>query len=519
MTTTSVPEPLPEPGPGAPTPPIALAGDAADARARLAMDRVEVPAEVLGRLTNACATVTDDRATVAEASRDWWPLAMVWATEGAVAGLGSVMCRPSTVEEVPEVLAICNAARIPVTAAAGRSGVCGASVPLYGGVVLDLCDLAGIRDVDDTSMVVDVLAGTFGDHFEHELRNRHNVTVGHWPQSMALSTVGGWLACRGAGQLSNRYGKIEDMVIGLDVVLADGTTLHTGGQARQSVGPDLNQLFVGSEGTLGIITGARLRAHPAPVAELRAAYGFASFADGLDACRRILRRGATPAVLRLYDDVESQRNFGTTDTHMVLVLDEGDPTLVAATMTVVAEECRNALLLDPAFVGTWMEHRNEVSALERLISGGLVVDTMEITGPWAALDAIYVDAVAAIKDVDGTLAASAHQSHAYADGACLYFTFAGKVAPDARDAYYRAVWDAGTRTVLRHGGSLSHHHGVGINRARFVRDALGNGLDVLAGIKAALDPHGILNPGKLGLDNPFGANPFVDGAFADGGAG
>ena len=272
MTTTSVPEPLPEPGPGAPTPPIALAGDAADARARLAMDRVEVPAEVLGRLTNACATVTDDRATVAEASRDWWPLAMVWATEGAVAGLGSVVCRPSTVEEVPEVLAICNAARIPVTAAAGRSGVCGASVPLYGGVVLDLCDLAGIRDVDDTSMVVDVLAGTFGDHFEHELRNRHNVTVGHWPQSMALSTVGGWLACRGAGQLSNRYGKIEDMVIGLDVVLADGTTLHTGGQARQSVGPDLNQLFVGSEGTLGIITGARLRAHPAPVAELRAAY-------------------------------------------------------------------------------------------------------------------------------------------------------------------------------------------------------------------------------------------------------
>src|SRR5690606_7917968 len=129
-------------------------------------------------------------------------------------------------------------------------------------------------------------------------------------------------------------------------------------------------------------------------------------------------RGATPAVLRLYDEVESQRNFGTTDTHMVLVLDEGDPTLVAATMTVVAEECRNALLLDPAFVGTWMEHRNEVSALERLISGGLVVDTMEITGPWAALDAIYVDAVAAIKDVDGTLAASAHQSHAYADGAC-----------------------------------------------------------------------------------------------------
>ena len=510
MTTTSVPEPVPDPGPGAPTPPIDLAGGAASVVARLANDRVEVPADVLGRLTGACATVTDDRAAVAEASRDWWPLAMTWATEGEVAGLGSVVCRPGTVDEVPAVLRICHEARIPLTAAAGRSGVCGSSVPLHGGVVLDLCDLAGIRSVDDTSLVVDVLAGTFGDHFEHELRNRHNVTAGHWPQSMSLSTVGGWLACRGAGQLSTRYGKIEDMVIGLDVALADGTTLTTGGQARQAVGPDLNQVFVGSEGTLGIITGARLRLHPAPVAEARAAYGFSSFADGLDACRRVLRRGATPAVLRLYDDVESQRNFGTTGTHLVLVLDEGDPTLVAATMQVTDEECRGALHLDPDMVGTWLEHRNEVGALEKLISGGLVVDTMEITGPWAVLGDLYTDTVDAIRAVDGTLASSAHQSHAYADGACLYFTFAGRVEPDDRDRYYRAVWDAGTRSVLAHGGSLSHHHGIGINRARYVREALGHGLDVLASIKDALDPHGILNPGKLGLASPFGANPFAE---------
>src|SRR5207249_6217088 len=138
------------------------------------------------------------------------------------------------------------------------------SVPLYGGVILDLCDLAGIVSVDDTSLVLDVLPGTFGDHLEHELRNQHNVTLGHWPQSINLSTVGGWLACRGAGQLSGRYGKIEDMVLGLDVVLADGNIVHTGGAPRAAVGPDLNQLFVGSDGTLGMITGARLRVHPAP---------------------------------------------------------------------------------------------------------------------------------------------------------------------------------------------------------------------------------------------------------------
>ncbi len=130
---------------------------------------------------------------------------------------------------------------------------------------------------------------------------------------------------------------------------------------------------------------------------------------------------------------------------------------------------------------------------------------MEVTGPWGALGDLYEAAVAAIGSVEGTLAASAHQSHAYSDGACLYFTFAGKVGTDtaAKEAYYRSVWDAGTRAVLARGGSLSHHHGVGVNRARFVREALGPAFGVLAAAKAALDPHGILNPGKLGLPTPF----------------
>ncbi|HXH58811.1 FAD-binding oxidoreductase, partial [Iamia sp.] len=106
--------------------------------------------------------------------------------------------------------------------------------------------------------------------------------------------------------------------------------------------------------------------------------------------------------------------------------------------------------------------------------------------------------------VEGTLVASAHQSHSYTDGGCLYFTFAAQVDADERDAYYRAAWDAGTRAVLAHGGSLSHHHGVGLNRARFAREALGPAHDVLVAAKAALDPSGILNPGKLGLPSPFG---------------
>jgi len=494
---------------GAPTPPIAFGGSGA-VSVRLAAAATPVDDALLQRLRGVCAEVTTDATVLDGASRDWWPLAMIWALDDQVAARASAVARPASVDEVADVLRVCNDARVPVTAAAGRSGVCGASVPLHGGVVLDCCGLSGIVGVDLESMIVDVRAGTFGDVFEDELRDAHGVTVGHWPQSVELSTVGGWLACRGAGQYSTRYGKIEDIVIGLDVVLADGRALTTGGAPRQAVGPDLTQLFVGSEGTLGVITSARLRCHPMPPAERRLAFGFGSFAAGLDACRRILHRGATPAVLRLYDDIEGQRNFETgAGVHPLLVLDEGDATLVDAVVQVAAEECSaDGTALDgEALVARWLDHRNDVSALEALISRGYVVDTMEVAARWRDLPAIYEAATAAIQGVEHTLVASAHQSHSYTDGACLYFTFGGQPPAEERDTYYRAAWDAGTRAVLEHGGALSHHHGVGLNRARFMREALGDGLDVLAATKAALDPNGILNPGKLGLPSPYGPSP------------
>jgi alkyldihydroxyacetonephosphate synthase len=393
-------------------------------------------------------------------------------------------------------------------------------VPIYGGVVLDMCAMSGIRSVDDVSLTVDVAPGTFGDRFEDELRTRHGLTCGHFPQSMTLSTVGGWLACRGAGQMSTRYGKIEDMVVGLDVALADGTMLHTGGFPAAATGPDLTQLFVGSEGTLGVITGARLKVHPAPDHERRGVWSMPSFAAGLDVCRRLIRRGATPAVLRLYDGVESDRNYGVgTDRNVVIVIDEGDRHVVDAVFAIVEEEMSGSgggvggERLDDAIAAHWMAKRNDVAALERLITDGLVVDTMEVSGPWSVLPRAYDAALEAIGSVEGTLAVSAHCSHSYLDGGCLYFTFAGKPAerdehdrptPEGIERYYRQVWDAGTRAVLAQGGSLSHHHGVGLNRGRYVAEALGTGADLLAQLKSTLDPHGILNPGKLGIASRFG---------------
>jgi alkyldihydroxyacetonephosphate synthase len=496
----------------------------ADVAEHLRGPRVGVDEHLLERLRGVCAEVTVDDAARMEAGRDWWPLAIRWATRGSVPARPAAVARPATTTQVADVLSACHAAHVPVTAMAGRSGVCGSSVPAFGGVSLDLCALHGITDVDTTSLLAEVRPGTFGPDLEAGLRGV-GVTLGHWPQSMDLSTVGGWLACRGAGQYSTRYGKIEDMVEGLEVVLADGGIIRTGGTGpRAATGPDLTQLFVGSEGVLGVITSAVLRLHPVAPAEKRRAYGVASFADGLEVCRRILRRGATPAVLRLYDHTESARNFDVADHCVLVVLDEADPGLLDATIDVVDDECgRAGTPLGEDLVERWMSHRNDVSALAPLYRAGIVVDTIEISGRWAVLTPLYEQCVRQLQGIDGTLAASAHQSHAYGDGACLYFTFAGRMpdaagggsrdstpAPDVAaqddwaERYYRSAWQAVMDTVISHGAAISHHHGIGINRAPFMAPALGASLDVLASIKDALDPRGILNPGKLGLPSPFG---------------
>jgi alkyldihydroxyacetonephosphate synthase len=478
--------------------------------------RVGADDEFLLRLRAACARVDSDDESLAESGRDWWPIALRWALLGQVPARPAVVARPEALEEVTAVLALCNAGGVPVTAAAGRSGVCGSSIPVFGGVSLDCCALSGIVDVDPDSLLVEVRAGTFGPDLERDLREDHGLTVGHWPQSLDLSTVGGWVACRSAGQYSTRYGKIEDIVAGLEVVLADGRVVRTGGLQgagpRSATGPDLTQLFVGSEGTLGVITSVLLRAHPAAGADQRAAWSFPDFASGLDALRRILRRGATPAVLRLYDPAESQRNFQHEEGCLLVVLDEGDEVIVSAAMQVVEEECRAAARLDEEIVGRWLAHRNDVSALASVVRHGIVVDTIEVAATWSSLAALYEDAIAALEAVDGLLVVSAHESHAYLDGACVYFTFAGR-GPDVDDEefaenFYRACWTAVMDATRRHGGSISHHHGIGLVRGPFLAEALGEGFNVLRAVKDALDPNGVMNPGKLGLPSPFGEAPW-----------
>ena len=439
----------------------------------------------------------DDAPTRADHSRDWWPLSLPLSARGDVRAWPGVVVRARSSDDVRAAIDVARLFGRSLTVQGGRSGVVGGATPLEGGIALDLTAMNRVLEIDEVSGTVRVQAGCFGPDLEAVVGER-GFTVGHFPQSFDLATVGGWLACRGAGQLSNRYGKIEDIVRGLRVVLADGSVVDLGGRGpRQAVGPDLVQLFVGSEGTLGVITEATLVMRPLARRDERAAYAFSHFDEGLEACRRILQRDARPAVLRLYDHTESKRTFGE-ERCVLIVLDEGDPLFVEATMSVVAHECREAAVLSSSLVDHWLAHRNDVGALAPLWEGGIVVDTIEVAASWRDLAALHHAVLTTLRAIPEMLVASVHQSHAYLDGACLYFTFAGRPSA-APETFYRQAWDRATRDVLHHGGALSHHHGVGRNRARFVREALGTAYPLLVGLKAMLDPDDLLNPGVLGV--------------------
>ncbi len=478
-----------------------------------ARDTATDVAALLRDLAAVCPTSTQP-IDLAEHARDWWPLAMRWALQSQVPQLPLVVASPRNTDEVQRAMRICAAHDVPVTVTAGRSGVSGASIPLFGGVVLNINELQGVVSVDHTSGVVEVLAGTFGPDLERAVAE-HSLTVGHFPQSFDISTVGGWVACLGAGQFSTRYGKINDMVVGLEVVLADGSLIRTGGAPAAAHGPDVSAMFIGSEGTLGIITRVWLRAHDVAPVRRKTAYFFPTFSAGILAMREAIRADATPAVLRLYDATESQRSHGGDGTTCTLiVLDDGEQEIVDATLAVVDRYARThgAVNAPVERVDHWLAHRNDTSGLQALTKKGFVIDTMEVAAPWSAMNEVYSNVCRAVLAIDGARSISAHVSHSYLDGACLYFTFVGttstreinSASTDEHEALYLAIWNAAQRAALEAGGNLSHHHGVGLNRGRFMREAMGSAFDVLVAMKQALDPNDLLNPGKLGLPTTRG---------------
>lgn len=463
-------------------------------------DAVVVPHKIVKELEELADAIYTGTEETSAHTRDWWPGTMLAQTAGDPATPDAVTVEVSSVEQIQRVMRISREHSIPVTVAAGRSNVTGSTLPMRGGIVLDVHTMNKILSFNETDFTVECEPGIFGDVLEEHLQNHWKATVGHWPQSLGLSTVGGWVACRGAGQLSTRYGKIEDMVTELDVVLPNGELVTLGGCQRAAVGPDLKQVFVGSEGMLGVITRVVLRAHPLADYANFAAFEYEDFAAGLNACRDIMRTGATPAVLRLWDNLEAGHYFDNGGKSILLIADEGEPELVDVTVKTAAEAAGatgTKIEAEPIFKH-WLKTRFNVPS-QNTFDGenSWLADTLEMTASWSKLPAIYDRVCAAMMAVPGMLACTAHQSHAYTDSACVYFTFQAVVPIADRATWYRAAWDAANEAIIAEGGQLSHHHGIGLVRTPYVQDSLQGGYGVLRAIKDSLDPEHLLNPGKF----------------------
>jgi alkyldihydroxyacetonephosphate synthase len=452
-------------------------------------------------------------------ARDRAPFGTYRLREGRLPeGWPCVVVRPADVSEVASVLRLAAEAGIPVVPYGAGSGVLGGAASLGGEIVIDLKRLSGIIEIDAIDQTVSVAAGMNGALFEAELR-RDGFTCGHLPQSLAMSTVGGWVACRGAGQASSRYGKIEDMVLGLEVVLPDGRLLDVRPQARRSTGPDLAGIFVGSEGTMGIIVSATLRIWPLPAARRNLAVGFGSLEGGLECLRTIMQAGLRPAVVRLYDAVESAARTQSLDQadrglFLCLLSFEGPERIVAAEEAEALEAIGRAggrRIADAPF-HEWEAVRYQSYSPQHQAAGRFM-DTIEVTLPWHALPEGYGRLKAAAQGVAPGAHFGAHWSHVYPDGACQYMTLRLDPAPLAEgEALHRAVWDAVERECVAMGGAIAHHHGIGLLRGRWMELEHGSaGLDVLAAVKRAIDPLGIMNPGKLGLTGAVNARSANNG--------
>jgi alkyldihydroxyacetonephosphate synthase len=331
--------------------------------------------------------------------------------------------------------------------------------------------------------------------------NERGLTLGHFPSSLPGTTLGGLIATRSSGQESSRYGSIEDMVLGLAVVLPDGTFAAPRPGPRSAVGPALHQLWLGSEGALGVVLGAVLRVHRLPELVVGRGYGFPDLATGLVAMRLIMQSGLRPLVARLYDPEDAAFNGYDLPTGgcLMVVATAGAAGVARAEAEAVLGIASAADDLGEAPWLRWQKHRFDLSA-DRLMGflepPGSYLDTIELAAPWTVLPDLHARVKPAIA-VGGL--ALCHFSHAYEQGCCAYFTFGGSgdTEQDARSAYMRA-WEGAMTAALELGATISHHHGVGRVRARWVADEMGGWMRVWQSIKESIDPKGVMNPRAVG---------------------
>ena len=445
--------------------------------------------------------VSKKRADLLSYSHDYWPISLHWMLEGKVPSLPAGIVWPSSGEDVVRVTKLCHKYKVPLYVYGGGSGVLGAAVPEKRGIVLDMKRMREMK-VHEDDLIVEACAGMNGYHLEDEL-NDNGFTLGNIPQSLFPSTLGGWIGTKATGQFSTRYGGIEEMVLGLEIVLPNGKKIKLKPHPRTATGPDLRQLFIGSEGTLGIITKAWLKIWPYPEKREKLCFVTDSVEDAVSAVKNMMRRGAKPAVVRIYDKIETKRHFYDFDELYgkiaTIVIVEGDAKIVDPEVEIVKEEFEEGDIIEgPA--DEWLETRFNVKEASEFVPMGVVFDTIEVAARWSdALD-LFKEVKKSMGSVKGVLFASAHASHFYPQGICFYFTFAG-TAPRGTDVdeFYDMVWDAAMESTIENGGTISHHHGIGRQRARWMSKELGGGYSLLKRIKDTVDENDIMNPGNMGV--------------------
>ncbi|MEE8637401.1 MAG: FAD-binding oxidoreductase [Dehalococcoidia bacterium] len=431
-------------------------------------------------------------------SLDYWLYGVFLSQKGDLPALPSAVISPASAAQIQEIVKCAREYKVPITPFGGGSGVLGGAIPLNGSVILNLQRMNKFLNLDELSLVAESEAGIMGANLELELNNR-GYSAGNIPQSLYCSTLGGWISTRAAGQFSTKYGKIEDMVLGMEVVLPDGNLLNIKPVPRRSVGPSLKDLFLGGEGALGIVTRATISIHPLPELTTKQSFIFPSIEVAVDVVRQILRAEARPAVVRIFDEAESERYFPKIGRRVTTIfISEGESEYTKLDAKVIRrisrENAGKSGGEEP--VDIWLQKRFDIGLGPVLMQYGGIVDTIEVSALFKDAAKLYRDMIAAMKAIEGVLEISGHYSHFYREGACLYVTFAG--IPEDPQRYYQDTWDAGMQATLQNSGSISHHHGVGFWRIQYMEQELGaTGVGLLKSIKSALDPEGILNRGKL----------------------
>jgi len=464
-----------------------------------------VPLPIVSDLLNALGAerIIVSGELLAQRRHDYWVRSHLDDAQNRAAPQPACVVQPRSAEDVSAVVKACRARVAPLIPYGLGSGVCGGVITREDAVLLDLSQMSRVRFIDETNLLASFDAGKNGLEAEQAVA-KQGLTIGHWPQSIGVSSVGGWIATRASGQFSTAYGNIEDIVYSIEAVLPSGEIVYLGKAPRASAGPDLRHILLGSEGTLGVITGVTFSLRRAPERSSHSAYYAKTLAAGLDAQRLIVQAGWLPPVMRQYDSTETNRNFSEFargNDSMLFMVHEGPTERVEAELRGVDAIARKAGL-DPApaeVVRKWLHDRNHVPTWDSFLKNGIILDTIEISSAWDKIAGIYDSVTASVKQVPGILAATAHSSHVYRSGVNLYFTFAAR--PERREdmaATYDECWRRVVETTATQGGGVAHHHGIGRVRKNYLHHDLGEGgVSLLRTLKHALDPGGFMNPGVL----------------------